>query len=232
MSTVGPSGQGHEPAADPWTDLTDPAPPASPAPQHHAPSLPTPPVYQQGHAQPPAQPGYDQPFQPAQYQPSQYQPNSYAQNWTQPGYAEPQQGYSDPQSGYAEGQQGYADAEWGAPPKQRNTAVVILSIMLAVVVLAGVGVGAYLFLNRSSSSTAAAIPRAGQCVRSNSEPEPHTKMSVVTCEPGALKVLKTVTGTDQITECDGVTALTNVYHFTPSSGTLSETYVLCLGAST
>ncbi len=239
MSTYGPPGPGQEPPADPWTDETIPVQPASPSPQLYppvTPALPTTPLqpappmpasFEPGHAAPAPpynqyqQPQYQpnqwatpnaQPVQPNQYQQDQYQPNQYHQGYEQPG----------PPLG------NYDEQVWQAPRQKSNTAVIVLSMLLTLVVVVGLGVGGYLYLRGDKNTPAAVIPAAGQCVQSNGEPEPNTTVSVATCGVSSFKVLKTIQGTDQTASCNGVAGLTNVFHFT-ASGDISKSYVLCLG---
>jgi hypothetical protein len=98
-----------------------------------------------------------------------------------------------------------------------------LSIVLIVIVLAGVGI----WLGTRGGSTVAAPkpPAANSCV--NSDAGPPLTMVPGNCSQASYQVIKVVTGTNNTSACAGVAGVTNYYTFTwPPNG--ADDYVLCL----
>jgi hypothetical protein len=193
-------------------------PPAQAAPPYQAP--------QQGYVNPTA------PYPPVPAAPPQYQAQGYAQPSAaygqQQNYAPGQASASAavPPAGYDQGYGGYQGdyEQWPAEPKKRNTAVIVLSVLLAVVLIGGAGVGVYLYTHKSAS-TPPAPPKAQTCVVSNNGNP--VEMIPASCGPGTYTILSVFTGTADTNACANVSGVTNYYTFTwPSSSAYD--YVLCL----
>jgi hypothetical protein len=101
--------------------------------------------------------------------------------------------------------------------------VLVLSIVLVVIVLAGVGI--WLGTRGSGATAAPKPPAANSCV--NSDAGPPITMVSADCAQASYQVIKVVPGTNNTSSCTGVAGVTNYYTFTwPPDGT--EDYVLCL----
>jgi hypothetical protein len=190
--------------------------------------------------QPPAPqpPGYQSTgYQSAAYQSAAYQPAAY------PVSASPQASYQQAsyhQASYHQAsyqQAGYQPAGYPttaqppydfrppAAPAKRSRAVLVLSILLAVVVIAGVVTGVVLVTRNGALASAPKPPSTNACV--NSEAGPPIKVVSADCSSATYQVIKVVSGTNDTASCDGVAGLTNYYTFTwpPDE---SQNYVLCL----
>jgi hypothetical protein len=208
MSNYGPPG-GADP--DPWAGNPSPGTPPPVSPTAGAPSYdyygnPQQPVYQPGQAAAPVEGGY----QPGGYQPAEWSPGGY-----QPQAPE------------------YADWQGEGPPaagKTRSPAIIILSVLLVLVVLAAAGVGFYLIKqSRGSNQTAPPPPgNVGDCVVSDGQPDPHTMLVKHDCGPGTLQILQIIPGTTDVSRCASVAGATNNYKFDWKPSDTSGDYVLCL----
>ncbi len=162
----------------------------------------------------------------------------------QPG--EPWQGTGAP-GGYGADPYGPADGQWVvAQPSQGSKGLVAVLAAVLVLVLCGGGVAALYLIGAGShtssaggssptpastaaSGTAGSYDPTGikldQCVE-NEGSDLDPRLKVVTCAPGALKVIKRFDGTVDVTQCDNVKGATHHYFYdtTPNSAD----FVLCL----
>jgi hypothetical protein len=236
MASYGTPG-GNDPR-DPWTDETQPVPPAlqPPTPPLNQPPLNQPPAFQPGQAQPQyGQPSYSpapqyQPEPAPQYQPQPYEPQQQYQ---------PQQQYGQPGYGDAYGQPGYGQPGYGqpgygqpAPVKQRSAVLPVLLTLVIVVVLAGIGVGVYLYANRTTV-TAQTPPTVGECVVPNGQAAPDTKLvkSPTGCAAGTFTVLKVFQGSSDAAQCSTVPTSTQSYFFTANTDPAQDSFVVCMKAN-
>ena len=237
MSSYGQPGANDQPI-DPWTDETMPvAPPSPPPASSYRPGQAPPPPYQpstyqpqqfdppQQYQQPESpQPGYGQAgYQQAGYQQAGYEEAGYGQvGYGQQGYG--QEGYG--QDGY--GQPGYGQPGYGEPEatKRRSAATPILLTMVIVVVLAGLGVGAYLYAHRTTV-TPLTEPTIGECVVPSGSGT-DTRLTKATCQQsGSMTVLKVIDKTVDPSMCKTVAGTNETYYFKADSG-LATSFVVCL----
>jgi hypothetical protein len=167
-------------------------------------------------------------------------------------------GWSAPESSllYAPPYGGTAPPLWAAapPPRRRNTAIVALVVILGVLIVGGLGTGAWL-VSRGSRPTAGsgALPtvptpatvttvpdpqpsedarfvKKGQCVR-NQGTAAAPAMSIVPCAGGTFEVLKRIDGrttgaADAEAKCSKVPSYTKWYFYDSQLDSLD--FVLCL----
>jgi hypothetical protein len=158
------------------------------------------------------QPGYPQPYPPpAGYPPAGYAPAGYV----------PPGGYQSAYPAYPP--PGYGQVGGGQTPR-RNRAVIVLSVILAVLVIAGIAIGIAVSAGTATIS-APRPPAANTCVDSNNG-DP-VLMVPRDCASATYRVVEVVSGTDNTASCSGVDGVTNYYRFTwPPNG--ADDYVLCL----
>ncbi len=164
---------------------------------------------------------------------------------------------SDPSAGYSPAYT--ADPlsgpprQWTAPPKPRNTPIIALVVVLAVLILGGLGTTGWLLMHRdnaqaggttgptAAATTAADAPdpqpsedarfvKKGECVRNEGSAQAPA-MTIVPCASGTYQVLKRVDGrttgeADAESKCSSVPSYTKWYFYDSELDSLD--FVLCL----
>jgi hypothetical protein len=120
---------------------------------------------------------------------------------------------------------------WPPPENKRPTAIIVLSVLLVLVVIAAAGVGFYLYKQNSKDSNAKPPAQpgvVGDCMVSDGQAEPHTMLVKKLCGPNTYQILKIIPGTTDTGQCDGVAGATDNYKFDWKPNDATGDYVLCL----